>query len=275
MEMIAHPYDELLRLPTELIRLDCAALHLARDFDPDVNITANLSMLDELAERVAARRPGLSAIRRYVALRDVLVEECGFSGNEDDYYDPANSYLPLVLRRRVGVPISLAVVWLETARRLKWNVSGLNFPGHYLVRIDDAERFVIVDPFRRGKALRKGDCQKILDHCFDGRVRFERKMLAPTDTRGTLARMLRNLKAIYEANQDWPRLEAVLQRLRATAPADPRPVVELAALWARQGRVRNAWGELHHYLASNPPESRARHVRKRIGRLQAELARLN
>ena len=273
--MTTHPYDELLQLPTELIRLDCAALHLARDCDPDLDFAGCLALLDEVAQRVSERRPGLSATLRYAALHDVLVGEYGFSGNEDDYYDPPNNYLHSVLRRRLGVPISLGAVWLETARRLKWAVTGLNFPGHFLVRIDDPERFVIVDPFRRGRAIRTPDCQNILDHCFDQKVRFSSKMLAPVDTRGILARMLRNLRAIYEANQDWARLETVLQRLRATAPSDPRPVVELAVLQARQGRVRSAWSELHDYLSEHPGGSSAARVRRRIGRLQAALAQLN
>ena len=101
-------------------------------------------------------RPGLTAILRYQAMRDVLVNEHNFHGNQDDYYDPQNSYLNRVLDRRLGAPVSLATIWVEVARRLKWPVHGVALPGHFLVRFDDPERFVLADPFAEGTiALRR------------------------------------------------------------------------------------------------------------------------
>ena len=103
--MTNHPFDLLIELNTRYIRLDCAALHLARDVYPDLVLTSYLDRLDEIADSVAELRPGLSAPLRYEAMRQVIVDEYGLRGNENDYYDPENSYLNRVLDRRGLEPL--------------------------------------------------------------------------------------------------------------------------------------------------------------------------
>lgn len=243
--MQRHPFDLLMELPEEHIRLDCAALHLARDEYPAMDVTAYRTQLDALAEEVAAERPGLASTLRYRALQRVLVERHGFRGNERDYYDPENSYLNRVLDRHVGIPISLAVIWIEVGRRLKWPVAGVNFPGHFLVRIDDPDRFVVVDAFGDGRSLSLADCRCLFagDESDSGEccaTQFE-----PVDTRTLLARMLNNLRVIYATHQDWPRLERVLARLVAAEPKNSRHWQELAALHFRRGDTDRAAALLH------------------------------
>jgi regulator of sirC expression with transglutaminase-like and TPR domain len=264
-----------MELDTTLIRLDCAALHLARDVYPDLSMPRHLRQLDQIAERVAESRPGLSATARYRAMRDVICGEFSLTGNQKDYYDPENIYLNRVLDRGVGIPISLSIVWLEVARRLKWPVVGVNFPGHFLVRFDDAERFVLVDPFRDGRTLSPEDCQKILDHAFTETVSFKSELLRPADTRLMLVRALNNLRGIYFANQDWPRLADVLRRLMAVEPQEKKHREELSELNLRCGDVRAAYVELASFAESHPAMQSDEVVQRKLDRLQAAIAALN
>lgn len=271
-----HPFDLLMELPTAAIRLDFASLHLARDlygeFDPFVFV----ARIDELANEVAQRRPGLTAPLRYEAMREVLVEEHGFRGNSEDYYDPENSYLNRVIESKRGIPISLSILWIEVARRLKWPVAGVGFPGHFLVRFDDADHLVLVDPFREGMSLNVEDCQKILAHHFEGKVAFSPEFLEPVDARSILARLLNNLRSIYLVNHDWSRLEDVLQRLAAVDPTNSRHREELAALRYRQGDVRSAYAHLLATWVHAGGDSDERvMVQKRLRHLEAALAAMN
>jgi len=273
--MISHPFDMLMELDTRYIRLDCAALHLARDVYPGLALAPYLSRLDEMAEEVAARRPGLSASLRYEAMRRVLTEQYELRGNEDDYYDPQNSYLNRVLERRLGIPITLSIVWLEVARRLKWPVAGAGLPGHFIIRFDDEERFVLVDPFRGGRTLSIDDCRRILEHHFEGAIEFSPRFLEPVDVRYILARLLNNLRSIYVAQRDWRRVGQVLCRLAAVEPTNVRHLHELAALLYRQGDIRGALAHLATFLRRRPEAGRDFLMRERLSHLEALMASLN
>lgn len=273
--MSRHPFDLLVELRPEHIRLDCAALHLARDIYPDIDIPRYLAQLDSLADEVAERRAGLSATLRYQALREVLVGRYGFTGNQDDYYDPQNSYLNRVLDRHVGIPIALSVLWIEIGRRLKWPVAGVALPGHFLVRFDDPERFVLADPFGEGRSLSLEDCRRLMAQRFQRHIRLSRRLLQPVKTRAMLGRMLNNLRGIYLANHDWWQLAAVLQRLVALEPRRGRHLQDLASVYARLGDMRAAYKCLKLYLHRVPDADDSHLVESNLMRLEAALAALN
>jgi regulator of sirC expression with transglutaminase-like and TPR domain len=273
--MTRHPFDLLMELDSSFIRLDCAALHLARDAYPTLNVGRYLATLDQLADEVAALRPGLSAPLRFEALRTVLVGEYGFTGNHSDYYAPENSYLNRVLDTQRGIPISLAVLWVEVGRRLKWPVEGVGLPGHFLVRIDDAERFVLADPFNDGRPLSIDDCQQLVQDSFDGKVHFSLEFLRSVDARGMLLRMLKNLRGIYLAHNDLPRVATILRRMAAVEPGNGRHLQELAAVCCRQGDVRGACAHLHLYLHRAPNALDSKLVRTNLRQLEAALVALN
>ncbi len=217
--MSSHPFDLLIDLPTADIRLDCAALHLARDAFPDLTLGPSLAVLDELAERVADKRPGLSAPLRFLAMRKTLIEEFALRGNPD-YYDADNSYLNRVLERKLGIPISLSVVWLEVARRLKWPAVGIGFPGHFLVRFDDPEHFVLIDPFREGQSLDLSDCEQLIKHQF-GDDAPPNRITSPVDTQAsdgipTTCAACMSAKA---NGRGWPTYSSAWSRLSQTAAA--------------------------------------------------------
>jgi regulator of sirC expression with transglutaminase-like and TPR domain len=264
-----------MEMETAHIRLDCAALHLARDVYPDIAVPKYLSQLDALARDVAELRPGLSATLRYEAMREVLVGDFRLRGNADDYYDPENSYLNRVLDRRIGIPVSLSIVWLEVARRLKWPVAGLGLPGHFIIRFDDDERYVLVDPFRDGRTLTIDDCRRILDFYFEGKVEFSPEFLHPVGVRFILARVLHNLRNIYVVNRDWERVINVLQRLGAVEPGNTRHVHELAGVLYSQGDIRAAYGQLAGYLQQQTDIDGHHQFREKLAHLEAVIASLN
>ncbi len=273
--MSNHAFDLLMELDTDQIRLDCAALHLARDVFPTLSMPRYLGALDELAARVAALRPGLAANLRYAAMREVLVEECGLTGNRDAYYDPDNSYLNRVIDSHVGIPISLSIVWVEVARRLKWPVAGVALPGHFIVRFDDRERFVLADPFHDGRSLAVKDCRRLIRERFGDRITFTATLLEPANPRAVLLRVLQNLRNIYLAQNDLPRVANILRRMAAVEPQNGRHVQELAAVYCRQGDVRGAYAHLALYLHRTPHAHDSRRVRQNLQLLQAALMALN
>jgi regulator of sirC expression with transglutaminase-like and TPR domain len=264
-----------MELDTDDIRLDCAALHLARDVFPALNISRYLDLLDALADEVAALRPGLAANLRYDAMREVLVKSRGLTGNRDAYYHPHNSYLNCVLDFGLGIPISLSVVWAEVGRRLKWPVSGVALPGHFIVRFDDPERYVLADPFNDGRSLSLQDCRRLVRERFGDKIAFSTALLKPVDTRGVLIRMLQNLRNVYLANNDLPRVANILRRMVAVEPQNGRHLQELAAVCCRQGDVRGACAHLALYLRRAPKARDSRRIRYNLQLLQAALVALN
>lgn len=274
--MSQHPFDLLMELPDEEIRLDCAALHFARDAYPHLDLPAYLGRLDALADEVAAMRAGLAAPLRYQALREVLVEEHGFRGNQDDYYHPDNSYLNCVLDSGRGIPITLAMIWIEVGRRLNWPVAGVALPGHFLVRLDDPERFVAVDVFNDGCSLGLDDCERIVEQRFEGKMKFTPEFLEPVDTRAVLTRSLGNLRHVFSVRQDWPRLGDVLRRLAALEPENSAHLGALADVCSRQGDLRGAYAHLAACLERLPPEADERTlVQREMQRLEWAILRLN
>lgn len=270
-----HPFDSLMELPTHAVRLDCAAIHLARDVYPDLNALSVISALDDLADEVAALRPGLSAPTRYQALREVLVEQHNIVGNQANYYDPDNSYLNRVLERGMGIPISLSLIWLEVGRRLKWPVSGISFPGHFLVRFDDQQRFLVVDPFSEGRSLSPEDCKALLQRHAGSDAEFSLSLLEPTDAMKLLGRLLGNLQSIYRSRRDWTRLEQVLRRTLALSPRNPALVRELAELELRSGKYELAYTRLQQLIKVTPKQERAEDLTRRLREVEAEIALLN
>lgn len=273
--MNPHPFDLLMELQTHEIRLDCAALHLARDVYPILNTSRYMEILDTLAEEVAAHRAGLAAHLRYEAMQSVLVNAYGLTGNDDDDYDPDHCYLNRVLDTGQGNPIALSVIWIEVARRLKWPVSGVALPGHFVVRFDDPDRFVLASPFYDGRSLSLGDCQLLVEEAFEGELEFRSGQLEPVDTRAILVRMLANLRSVYLGRNDLPRVANILRRMAAVEPANGRHLQDLAAVCCRRGDVRGACEHLALYLHRQPNSRDSRIVRRNLKQLQAALVALN
>ena len=180
----------------EELDIEEGSLLLAQTQFPDINSLAYQALFDSYAADLKEQiDPAARAEQIIAVINHYLFDELGYRGNEDNYYDPENSYLNRVVDRRTGNPISLCSIYLSLARRLKLPVVGIGMPGHFLCRYQNAsEEALFIDAFNRGKLLTKADCVKYLVHTRDG---FKDSYLAPVSGRRTLLRMCSNLHQIY------------------------------------------------------------------------------
>jgi regulator of sirC expression with transglutaminase-like and TPR domain len=200
------------------IDLARAALLVAVEEYPDLEAQIYLDQLDALAAAVRARLVPASAPERQLAeLNALLFGEEGFRGNAANYYDPRNSYLNDVLDRRLGIPITLSLVYLEVGCRAGLPLSGVSFPAHFLVAYE-AERRLFVDPFNCGRLLSKADCQRRLYEMFGNAGRLEAAHLAPTPRRQILARLIGNLKNAYQRMDDLRRALRASEQMAVVSP---------------------------------------------------------
>jgi len=209
-----------------------AALAIARVEYPALETAPYLDMLDTLggqaARRIGTPAPSIAqdAIR---AFNEFFYDELGFSGNRDRYDDPRNSFLNEVLNRRTGIPISLAVAYLEVSRRAGLRLAGVNFPGHFLMRARDAapsgrDEVLIVDPFHAGAVLSEVDCRELLRQHVGDETAFDRALLEPASRTHIVVRMLVNLKRLYVRMRSFPQARFISDLLLAV---DPSAIVEL------------------------------------------------
>jgi regulator of sirC expression with transglutaminase-like and TPR domain len=172
---------------------------LARTAWPDINVSGYTALLDHMASELRLRIGDLSDSRQALhGMRLYLFDELNFRGNEDDYYDPDNSYLNRVLDRRLGNPISLCTVYMLLARRLKLPITGLGLPGHFICRYQTSAVEVYIDVFRGGKLLTKGDCIRYLQ---EGQFGLSEEYLSPVSSRRILLRICGNLHQVYSQSQ--------------------------------------------------------------------------
>jgi regulator of sirC expression with transglutaminase-like and TPR domain len=181
------------------INLARAALYIAQTTYPDLDIDAQLQLLDEMADEVAKRLPQsrypLMVIR---TINNYLYEELGFTGNHSNYYDPRNSFLNEVLARRTGIPITLALVYLEIAQRIDFPMMAIGMPGHFMIRPDFEDSEIFIDTFHNGDVLFAEDCRQKLMNIYQQEIPYLTPSLVPTVTKPQfIARMLNNLQVIY------------------------------------------------------------------------------
>lgn len=232
-----------------------AAASIAQDEYPDLDVQQVLGDVDQLLAR-ARRRCGDVAdpLQRLRVLNQFFFRDMGFGGNVNNYYDPDNSYLNVVLRTRRGIPIALAVLWLELAQGLGLKARGINFPGHFMVKVNLPDGQAVIDPFT-GQSLSREDLSERLEPYkrrhgliddFDVPVGLYLQAATPRDI---LARMLRNLKEVHRTQEDWLRLIAVLDRLLIVLPDAWTEYRDRGLAWAEMGDNRLAVADLDTYMA--------------------------
>jgi regulator of sirC expression with transglutaminase-like and TPR domain len=210
--------------------LDEAAALIAAHAYPDLDAGMVLRDLDGLAGQV--REPTLDGLCR------LLFRDLAFSGNRDEYYDPRNSYLNDVLGRRIGIPITLAVVTIEVGRRLSIPLDGVGMPGHFLVR-DRVDRSVFVDVFGSGERLDLGGCERLF-RATTGQRAFSTEFLEPISRPAIVGRMLANLEQIHQARRDMDSLGWVTELSALMPGADARRWSALAAIRSARGQYDGA-----------------------------------
>lgn len=240
-------------MPDERLDWALGAALIAKDVDATVDVRAVLARLDDLAAPLAAERLGGASPARQAEVVSAAFRDLGFCGNVDDYYDPKNSLLPDVLERRLGIPISLALVWCELARRAGVRARGVGFPGHVLVRVDAPSGGpAIVDAFEGGRLVDDAAATALLRRALGDGAELHPTLLAPASARAMLVRMLTNLKAIWATRGDHARAFVALDRILTLAPDAPRMLRERAALALRLGADEIARADLARVIELEP-----------------------
>jgi regulator of sirC expression with transglutaminase-like and TPR domain len=254
-------FARLVARPEPEIDLAAGALCVAADGRPDLDPDATLEVIEGLAERVRLRLDlGDTATYALDRLHDVLYRERGFrmpTGRE--YHDPRNSLLDEVVVRRVGLPISLAIVELEVAWRIGLSMFGIGLPGHFIV---GAPGGVLVDPAGGGALLTRDDCQALIRQSLGEGVLFHTGMLRPTGKREILARVLRNLRSVYMGRREWSAALGVVDLLAVIEPVEPDHGRDRGLLLGRMGRFSDAIACLRRYLEERPDVHDAGDVRQ-------------
>jgi regulator of sirC expression with transglutaminase-like and TPR domain len=239
----------LVQGPDDDVRLDEGALLIAAHAYPSLDVDAEMARLDDLA--AGCKTATLAGLRSY------LFGEVGFRGNEQHYRDPRNSFLNDVLDRRMGIPITLSVVAIEVGRRIGVPLVGIGLPGHFLVRHESVPP-AILDPFNGGRDLTLEECEALVRRVYGDEAAFRPSLLAPVGARLILARMLNNLRQIYQGKGDATSAAWVL-RLRAGIPGtEPRELGELATAQAALGRYEEAAATLERLAAQLSGDSATR-----------------
>nr|QKW93563.1 regulator of SirC expression [Archangium gephyra] len=222
---------------------------------PELDTSAYLHTLDALAARVQVemeRHTGHGEVLAgLTALRHVLADIEGFRGNEEDYQAPENSFLDQVLERKVGLPITLSVVYLEVARRAGIPLYGVPFPGHFLVACSAGDHKLVVDPFHSGEILTEEGCKELLERVAP-QLRFNPSMLSPAPVELITYRMLSNLRRVYLERDESERGLAVVDLLLMLAPNHPGELRTRASLLANLGAYRAALKDVERCLELSP-----------------------
>jgi regulator of sirC expression with transglutaminase-like and TPR domain len=261
----------------ERIDLARAALAIARTEYPQLDPDSYLARLQALAQRVRVRLPRNPAPAETIAaLNGVLFKEEQFRGNVADYYDPRNSFLNEVLDRKLGIPITLALLYEEVARRIGLPLFGVGMPGHFLLKHYDVDGGqVILDPFHGGALLTLQECQQRLDQIYSGHMELQSELLSSVSRRRWLTRMLNNLKTIYLSGRNFRKALLMADLILAIYPRSPEDVKQRAALRYNLGEMRNALLDFEDYLKMLPEASDADDIRAVILSIRRNLASRN
>lgn len=276
---VALTWADIVALPREEIDLAQASLVIAAEEYPQLDVPAYLARIDALAGTLRARLRGdISPADRLQMLSHYLFDELGFAGNSDDYYDPRNSYLSDVIDRKLGIPITLSVLYIEVGRRLGLPLSGVSFPGHFLVKCALRDGAVVLDVFAKGASLGIKDLQQRLRALSGGRdvpPEAVMRLLGAAPPAEIIARMLRNLKAIYAERGDKARALTAMNHVIDLTPQAADALRERARLLEELECFRAALADYERYLELDPQAQDAHALRGKIATLRQRASRLN
>ena len=256
-----------------------ACLLIAQDAYPDLDLSVCLERIDALAATVKSRLPGDAfAAQKLMVLNRYLFGELGYVGNIDNYYDPRNSYLNQVLERRTGIPITLSILYMEVGQRLGLRLQGVPFPGHFLVKLRVSGGQLVLDPFCGGEAQSESDLRMRLAQVLqpeEADAMPLAQVLKAADSRQILARLLRNLKGIYQQCGEAQNTLQVMQRMVVVAPHAAEEVRDRGLAYYELDCFRAALADLEDYLEQCPDARDADEIKDRVAALRLACARIN
>ncbi|HRO27678.1 MAG TPA: SirB1 family protein [Luteimonas sp.] len=269
----------LASMTDEALPLLDVALLIARDEYPDLDprryalqVQGHASHLRFAIDDESHPALKMRALNRY------LFEEVGYAGNHDEYYDPRNSYLNEVFERRLGNPISLALVQMAVAREVGLPLDGVSFPGHFLVRLPVDDGMLVMDPFNRGRPLDVDELRQRARAHMGGDVPDDdalSQILHPASNRAILVRVLRNLHGLYQERGDWERATRSADRVLSLVPDNPEALRDRGLGYLELGHLVGAREDLQRYLVHHPRADDAAEVRLRLIDAGRHAARLH
>lgn len=276
---IIQAFAALVRSEIEDERVDLlrAALTFARVEDPQLDIEHYVRRVAELSARVTKRIQDPDDPAQIIsALNVVLFQEEMFRGNTVDYYSPRNSFLHDVLDRRLGIPITLALVYMEVARRVSFQLFGVGMPGHFLLKHYDVDgRSILIDAFERGSIVTEEDCRQKLDSIYSGQLALQPEFLLPVTRRQMLTRMLNNLRSVYLSQRDFRRAVQIVDLILVIYPRSPEDMKQRAVLRYNLDNYRGALSDFDEYVKMSPDASDAEEIRQTALSLRRSMAMMN
>ena len=272
-------WNSLASLEGDTLPLLGTALLIARDEYPQLDPDLYDTLLQSHAEHLRSEIEAIDAWpMKMQAINRHLFEELGYKGNHDEYYDPRNSYLNEVFDRRLGNPVSLAMVQMEVARRLGVPLDGVSFPGHFLVRLPIDDGVLVMDPFNRGRPLDEDELRQRARPHLGGEMPDDEalyQILNPASHRAILMRMLRNLHGVYTERDDWERAVRSADRILKLSPDNSDALRDRGLGYLRLGHRHGARNDLARYLQLNPDAADAGPLRERLVEMSSGAPRPN
>ena len=272
-EVIRAEFAELVNRPDERIELARAALLVAAENDPLLDVEEHMATLDAWAEALG---DGLAAdangLQRLARLRTFMFEELGFRGDVHDYYSPANSMLNAVMSRRVGIPLTLGILFMELGWRIGMKFEGVGFPGHFLVRLAGESADLLLDPFDLGSSVHEDDCRRMIATSSQGALQFEPGMVRSVTRRDMVARLLLNLKVACLRDADPQGALGAIDKLLLMFPDSAPELRDRGLLLYQLDRYRPSLEALREYLRVRPDAMDRDMVEKHIATLQLMLS---
>jgi regulator of sirC expression with transglutaminase-like and TPR domain len=274
----AEQFERMAQGPDDGIDLVRGALLIAAEEYPGLDPDGCVEALEGLAGTLRRRlRPDIGPTDSIRALNRYMFDELGFHGATEDYYDPRNSFLNEVLARRIGIPITLAIVYMSLGRGIGLRLEGVSFPGHFLVRCPVRDGVVILDPYHKGISLGIPELHKRL-HPIQGKAPTRAEvgaLLAPAGAREILSRLLRNLRGIYMHYRQLQQALSATSRILALSPGNAGEWRERANLHLMLECFRAALTDFQSYLALAPDAEDADSTRAKVVELHRTCALLN
>ncbi len=228
---IRQQFTETLSGSEHRLDLARAALLIASEEYPGLDSLRYIAKLEVMA---AAVRPAVTTTDdptlKIEYLNAYLFEKRGFRGNAEEYYDVRNSFLNDVIDRRLGIPITLSIIYMEVGRRVGMPLQGIGMPGHFIMKYAEPGSDIYIDPFNRGRILSRQACEELIQQLYGEPVAFQESFLAPVTKPQILARVLMNLKAIYIHTKDHLKALSVIERLLIIQPDLEQETKDRAAL---------------------------------------------
>ncbi|MBS1789972.1 MAG: tetratricopeptide repeat protein [Acidobacteria bacterium] len=269
-------FTEIVTRDEDRLELDRAALLIAAEEYPNLDIEEYLSLLDHFGEQARARDDYFAdPLTQIMRLGNLLFDDLGFRGNAENYYDARNSFLNNVIERRTGIPITLSVVMMEVGRRIGLTLYGVGMPGHFLVKYVGGGQEIFADPFHGGRIVDEDRCRRMIEEMYNGQLSFSSSFLNAVTKKQILSRMLQNLKGIYAKANDHFKLLSAIERALLINPDSTAEIRDRAMACFSLKRYAEARMGFEDYLRREPEAADVAKIKSLLAELQLRQAQLN